>query len=240
MKNVLIALGVVIILVGAFWLYRSWDNEQGSVTMNEEQVTGSVTFDSVPAESEREMEAGTYVADAEESSIDWEAGKPAIAGYVHHGNFSLKSGEVTLEDEALTGEFVIDVESLDMVSLGGGKAGQESTLEGHLKGERFFDTANHPTATFTITDVTPKVLPGPDQSEYTATGELTIKGKTNEVSFPMKVVVNEDNEVFVTAQLEIDRTKWGIDFGSASIAEEITDNIIGDTVRLDLMVKLNK
>src|SRR5690606_15202178 len=145
-----------------------------------------------------------------------------------------------LERGELTGEFIIDVDSLDMVSLGGGKAGQESILEGHLKGERFFDTANYPTAKFTITDVEPKVLPGPDHSDYTATGQLTIKGQTNEISFPMKVVVDDKGEVWVTAQLEIDRTKWGIDFGSASIAEEITENIIGDEVKLDLKVKLGK
>lgn len=227
-------------MVVGIGLYRTWGPGSPAVTTNNDLAAGSVTFESVPTTSEKKMETGTYTAEVDDSTIDWEAGKPAISGYVHHGRFALQSGEVTLENEALTGEFVIDVNSLEMISLGGGKAGQESTLEGHLKGERFFDTANHPTATFKITDVSPKVLPGPEQSEYNATGELTIKGQTEEVSFPMKVVVDENNEVWVTADLEIDRTKWGIDFGSASIAEKITENIIGDMVKLDLKVKLSK
>ena len=241
MKNVGIAVGVVVILVGGIWLYRSSNQEGESAATNSEGITGSVvSFESVPTSSSKDMETGTYEADTEESSIGWEAGKPAIAGYVHHGSFGLQSGEVTLAEGELTGEFVIDVDSLRVTSLGGGKAGQESTLEGHLKGERFFDVVAHPTATFTITDVSPRVLPGPDQADYTASGVLTLKGQTNDVSFPMKVVVNDEDEVWVTAELEIDRTRWGIDFGSASIAERITENIIGDTVKLDLKVKLTK
>src|SRR5690606_19721670 len=105
---------------------------------------------------------------------------------------------------------------------GGGKAGQESTLEGHLKGNGFFDVANYPTATFRVIDVSPKVLPGPTQTEYTASGELTMKGQTNNVAFPMRVVVGENGEVWMYATLDLDRTKWGINFGSATIADRIT------------------
>src|SRR5690606_28201574 len=121
-------------------------------------------------ESVATMEPGTYRADATASTITWQAGKPAIAGYVHTGTFALQGGSVNLTDSELTGEFVVDVNSLKMTSLGGGKAGQESTLEGHLKGNGFFDVANYPTATFRVIDVSPKVLPGPTQTEYTATG----------------------------------------------------------------------
>ncbi len=232
---------MVVALFAGIWAYSAWSQEQPMVVLEDgKAVTGGITMKTVPMTSDRTMTAGTHQADVEESEIDWEAGKPAIAGYVHHGTFALRSGEVTLTGDQLTGEFVIDVDSLQVTSLGGGKAGQESTLEGHLKGERFFDVANNPTATFKITKVEPQILPGPGQAEYTATGELTMKGKTNEVTFPMKVVVDGDEKVYVTANLEIDRTKWGIDFGSVTVAEKITENIIGDSVKLDLKIWLTK
>lgn len=241
MKNVFIAVAAAILLFSGIWLYSSWNaKDGGAITNGEAATSGGVTMTTVPVKSEKTMEAGTYKADIEKSSIDWEAGKPAIAGYVHHGEFSLQSGEVVLSDDKLTGEFVIDIDSLKVTSLGGGKEGQESALESHLKGERFFDVANNPTAIFKIISVSPQILPGPDQAEYEATGELTLKGKTNEVTFPMKVIVGENDEVRVTADLEIDRTKWGIDFGSASIANKITDNVIGDMVKLELDVRLSK
>lgn len=229
-------------VVGLGLLWYFWPasvNER--VLMNDNEVTGSeVTFTNVPEESVATMSTGTYRAEVEESSIDWSAGKPAIAGYTHTGTFSLQSGEVDLTDGALSGEFTVDINSLQMTSLGGGKAGQESVLEGHLKGERFFDAATYGTATFTITDIEPKVLPGPGQQDYTASGTLTLKGRTEEISFPIKVIVGESDEVWMTAAFDLDRTKWGISFGSASIAEEITENIIGDTVKMELQVKLVK
>lgn len=235
MKNVFIAVVTAALLFGGIWLYSSWNTPSGEGT-----VSGGVTMTTMPMKSEKTMEEGTYRADVKKSAISWEAGKPAISGYVHHGEFSLQNGEVNLVGSELTGEFVIDVASLKVTSLGGGKAGQESLLEGHLKGERFFDVANSPVATFKITDVSPKTLPDMERSEYEATGELTLKGQTHQVSFPMRVVVSENDEVRVTAKLSIDRTKWGINFGSASIAEKITDNIIGDEVKLDLDVILSK
>lgn len=235
MKNTIIILAVVLLVGGlAYWFLGMDSDDMSAVEVEENE--NNLTFE----ESTTVMEPGTYQANTTDSVIVWEAGKPAILGYVHNGTFSLQSGDVTLTGEELTGEFVVDVDSLKVTSLGGGKAGQESALEGHLKADRFFDTATYPTATFTITDVSPKVLPGPDQAEYTATGELTMKGQTHEVTFPMTVIVNGNDEVSVMADIELDRTRWGIDFGSASIAESITENIIGDTVNLNLEVKLTK
>lgn len=241
MKNIVIAIIVVLLGVGAWYYFAN--KEQSAVTNSENATTTASELNSetdMPIESTTTMETGTYAASSEDSSVYWQAGKPAIVGYVHTGKFQVDSGEVTLTEGEITGEFVIDVNSLVVTSLGGGKEGQESALEEHLKGDRFFDTATYPTATFTVTDVSPKVLPGPGNSDYTATGELTMKGKTNEVTFPMKVLVANENEVWMTAELTIDRTKWGIDFGSASVADKITENIIGDEVVLDLVMKLEK
>jgi polyisoprenoid-binding protein YceI len=243
MKNILIIVAILAVAAAGIWFYlSSRDNADvdATATSNQENESTASNLEGVPVESTTTMETGTYAADTSKSSIAWEAGKPAISGYVHFGSFALESGAVTLTDGDLSGEFVVDMDSVEIKSLGGGKAGQESTLEGHLKGDRFFDTATYPTATFTITDVEPKVLPGPDQSDYTATGELTLKGKTETVSFPIKVIVVSENEAWMTASLPLDRTKWGIDFGSAKIADAITDQIIGDTVELDLVVRLTK
>ena len=237
-KTVLILVVILVAASAGYWLMsRSSDAPNEFSAQNETEME---TLSEIPNSSTATMEPGRYEVDSESSVINFAAGKPAIAGYVHRGNFSIQSGQITLEESSLTGEFVVDINSLKITSLGGGKAGQESALEAHLKGERFFDADTHSTATFTITDVTPKVLPSPDHSDYTATGNLTLKGQTNVVQFPMKVVVNENNEVWATANLEIDRTKWGISQGSASVAETITDNIIGDIVTLELSVKLEK
>ena len=239
MKNTLIILGVVaVLLVVAYLLLNREDQEPYDfpAANNEGELTESAD---IPTTSTGTLATGEYIADTKASTISWRAGKPAISGYVHHGVFALQNGSVAVTADSLSGDFVVDMNSLRVLSLGGGKAGQESTLEGHLKADRFFDVAAYPTATFTITDITPKILPSPTQADYTATGELTMKGQTKSISFPAKVVVSGD-QVWLTANVELDRTEWGITFGSAKIAERITDQIIGDTVELELSIKLNK
>lgn len=232
MKNIILILAVVVLVGGGYWF----------ISMNEKGVSNQteVQEEVVSSESEAEMEVGDYSADTSASSITWQAGKPAISGYVHTGTFALQSGEVSLTNSSLTGEFVIDINSLKITSIGGGKDGQESALEGHLKSGGFFDATNYPTATFKITDVAPKVLPGPTQSDYVAQGELTLKGQTNVVEVPMRVVVAENGQVTMLADLSIDRTLWGISFGSAKVVDRITDQVIGDTVNVSLVMRLVK
>lgn len=233
MKNLVIVLGVGIILLGGAFYFFSINKEQSASTDTDTREGASLESVSI-------MEPGTYTADSSESTVAWQAGKPAISGYVHTGTFSVQSGEIELTEESLSGEFVLDMDSLKVTSLGGGKAGQESLLESHLKAAGFFDVENYPIATFVISDVSPKILPGPNNTEYTASGELTLKGKTNSVSFPMRVIVGENNEVWMYASLTIDRTRWGVSAGSASVADRITENIIGDDVVIDIKMKLVK
>lgn len=236
MKNLVIVLGVGVVLLGAaFYFFSINDEEQLANTNNDIEAREEVSQESVAT-----MEPGVYTADSSNSTVAWKAGKPAISGYVHTGTFNVQSGEINLTEESLSGEFVLDMNSLKVTSLGGGKAGQESMLESHLKAEGFFDVESHPTATFVINDVSPKVLPGPDNTEYTASGELTLKGRTNDVSFPMRVIVAENNEVWMSASLTLDRTLWGVSAGSATIADRITENIIGDDVVIDIEMKLTK
>jgi len=240
MKNILLVGGILVVVGLVGWYFWSGGVEVTNLNTPQNNTVENQDSKMTTRDSVMEMKTGTYVANTDESQIAWEAGKPAIAGYVHKGAFYLDSGSINLTNSEITGEFVVDIDSLKVTSLGGGKVGQESALESHLKGERFFDTEQYPTATFVITDVSPKVLPGPNAQSYTATGKLTMKGQTNDVTFPMKVTVASENEVWVEGDIELDRTKWGISFGSASIAEEITNNIIGDTVNINLSVKLTK
>lgn len=233
MKNVIIVIVIAVVLIGGIYWYMESTNN------NPREATG--TNDNQPAESSATLETGTYHVDEEESEVTWQAGKPAIAGYTHTGKFSLTADNTfTVTNSTITGNVVIDINSLEVLTLGGGKAGQESALEGHLKSERFFDASAYPTATFKVIDVTPHTLPGPEQSDYTATGDLTIKGKTETITFPIKVIASSPTEAHLTGAFTIDRTKWGINYGSASVADKITDQIIGDDVKMNISVKLTK
>ena len=106
-------------------------------------------------------------------------------------------------------------------------------LVGHLKGEDFFNSAKFPTSVFEITSVKHKA-----GEQYDVTGKLTIKGITNEITFPAVIKISEST-IITVAKITVNRTKYDIKYGSASFVEGIGDKAISDDFELDVDVVAN-
>jgi polyisoprenoid-binding protein YceI len=148
----------------------------------------------------------------------------------------LKSGNINVADGNITGgKFTIDMASITDTDLApdDGKA----DLEGHLKSDDFFDVAKYPEGVFEITSVE-KVSDKPDAT-HTITGNLTLKGVTKSVSIPASVVISNGQLAAKTPQFVIDRTQWGVQYGSGALGLA-QDEIINDEVGLQLAIKAAK
>ncbi len=149
----------------------------------------------------------------EKSKVIWKGYK--VTGS-HEGTIAIQSGFLNFTEGILSGgEFVIDMTSINTTDMKGGGKGK---LDGHLKSDDFFGVAAHPTATLVFNKVT-----ATNENEYTVTGDLTIKGKTNPITFKMVISGNK-----ATASLKIDRTKYGIKYKSASFFDSLKDKAIYD------------
>jgi len=217
-----VILAIIIILLGWFVLIRPTASpESNTIGEQNDEVE-------VPT-STKAVKSGIYTLVPEESEIVWTAQKPRIPGYVHTGTMEVKTGILKVDTGGINGEIILDMNQVKLVSLGGGKAGNESKLETHLKSGDFFDVAKYPTSTFVITQATKDEIEG----TYTLNGSLTMKDVTHDISFPAQVF-EQDEKLHLTAQLEIDRTQWNITFGSANFFDSLAENAIGDTVGLSL------
>jgi len=173
----------------------------------------------------------TYSISPAESSINWVGSK--TFGDSHNGTINLASGgTLTAEDSKITsGTFVIDMTSITNVDMAGSDGAGK--LEGHLKNEDFFDVAKFPTATFNVTSVAP--LAGNESANYTITGNLTMKGIEKNISFPAMVAVVGNKISATAASFAINRTDWGIKYGSeGSVADLAKDRIISDDIKLTI------
>ena len=156
-----------------------------------------------------------------ESKIEWEGEK--LTGS-HEGTIMFKEGYLTMDGDKITGgEFIVDMTSIAATDLEG--EGKQK-LEGHLKSDDFFGVANHPTAKLVIKNATKK------GDAYGIIADLTIKGKTNPVTFDLEM--NGDT---ATADLTIDRTKYDVKYGSGSIFDGLGDKVIYDEFELDVKLK---
>jgi polyisoprenoid-binding protein YceI len=176
----------------------------------------------------------TLAVDPATSSLNWTAKK---VGGSHNGNVKLSKGALNLNGNKLTGgSFMIDMTTITDVDITNEDFNKK--LTGHLKSEDFFSVDKNPTSSFTISKVTPIAKAKAGEPNYTVTGNLTIKGITNPVTFPATVKVNGDNAE-ATAKIDIDRTKWDIKYRSGLIGTA-ADKIIDDIFTLDVKLVAGK
>jgi polyisoprenoid-binding protein YceI len=169
-----------------------------------------------------------FKLDAKKSSIKW-TGKKILGS--HWGYIQFSAGNVHVENGAVkSGQFFIDMNSIDNQDLTP-ETGRDMLL-GHLKSDDFFSTTTHPTAELKLKTVTP----AGDHSNIVA--DLTIKGITHEVSFPAKITVT-DKQVSATADFKINRTKWGIKYGSGSFFADLGDKAIRDEFQVEIHIVAN-
>ena len=109
-----------------------------------------------------------------------------------------------------------------------------------MKSQDFFFVDSFPTAVFEIVEV----LDPSEATKYsTVTGNLTLRGTTNSITFPADVVVGEEGVKFMAPTFSIDRTLWGAKFhdrDDATIAESLKDDLIDHSIELTIKVKATK
>jgi polyisoprenoid-binding protein YceI len=159
-----------------------------------------------------------------ESQVRWEASK--VTG-THWGYVPLKNATLDYSGGKIKGgSFDMDMVNLTVEDLTDAKS--KGNLTGHLKSDDFFSVEKFNTSSFKITEA--KSSNGTD---YTITGNLTIKGITQKISFPAKVSV-AGKKVTATGQIKFDRTKFDIKYRSGSYFEDLADKMIYDEVKLDV------
>jgi len=120
------------------------------------------------------------------------------------------------------GSFIIDMSTITVTDL---KAGQgKEKLEGHLNSDDFFGVETNPEAILKITQIM-----GLGKGKYKVQADLTIKGKTESISFDANVEKN-----MATAEITIDRTKFDVKYGSGSFFDDLGDNMIYDDFVLNV------
>lgn len=181
--------------------------------------------------------ANKYVVDVVESKIDWKGFKPTGA---HNGTIAIEKGVINTNQEnvIMSGNFVIDMTSIVSHDLQGEK---KLDLESHLKGTvpgkegDFFNVNEFPDATFEITN-----LEAVENGNYNLSGNLTLKGVKNNITIPVKTLMENNSLVLTSAPFTIDRTKWGVNYGSKSVFDNLGDAFINDDIELNIVVKADK
>ncbi|WP_299097880.1 YceI family protein [Winogradskyella sp.] len=175
--------------------------------------------------------AVTFKADTDKSIITWKGFKPTGS---HEGTINVKGGTIAINGDTVeSGKFTIDMSTIEVTDIPKSEEGN-ANLQGHLSGPDFFDVAGFPTAEFEVTGFENK------DGKSMLSGNLTMKGETNNISFPVKTSVDGDTMTLTSETFTIDRSKWNIKYGSKSFFDDLGDKFINDDIELTVTLLANK
>jgi polyisoprenoid-binding protein YceI len=171
---------------------------------------------------------GRYAVDTSASIVRWTGRN--IANH-HEGTLSLSSGFIDVKAGKLQrAEFEIDMNSIKCLDLEDSKF--NSLLIAHLKDGDFFAVGRYPTAKFTCDDAT---LHESGKNVRLA-GALTLRGKTEPVELDASVGVAGPGKIAGQAFVAIDRTRWGVLYGSEKFFSRLGMHLVSDEIQLHIKI----
>ncbi len=193
--------------------------------VKENENNASASFVSlIPIENEK------YVIDKKESVVTWKGSMAFADNGEHKGYVYLSKGELMIEKgQLVSGAVEIDMNTIEYKD----KQHPNSPIK-HLKSSDFFDVEKFPISTFLITRVT-----SVSGENIKVTGNLTIKGITQAVTFPAQIEV-KDGIVNANGKVIIDRTKWDVRYKSGKFYDNLADEAISDDIEFDMKIVAKK
>ena len=197
----------------------SWFSSTSEVPTQDPPVPNQISPISIREVSENRQ------INSENSSVKWRG--EVVTGVKGHEGTIPVNGFIGFNsnNELVAGTFELDIANLTNTDLEGE---MQETLLDHLKGKDFFNTESYPTANLNITS-SEKL----DENIYSLTGDLTIKDQTNSIQFKAEVDGTE-----IRSQFEIDRTRWGVTYGSGKFFDNLKDSAIKDEIMFDIKLSI--
>jgi polyisoprenoid-binding protein YceI len=174
-----------------------------------------------------ELTPGTWNVDVSHSSVGFVARHLMVTKV--RGRFTDFAGTITVGEDPLQSKVEATVQMLSVTTGDDGR-------DGHLKTNDFFDIEKYPTMKFVSTGIKA------NGSDYTLTGDLTVKDVTKPVSFDLEfdgVATDPWNNTKAgfTAETEINRKDFGVDW---NVALEAGGVLVGEKVKITLDIQATK
>jgi rhodanese-related sulfurtransferase len=183
------------------------------------------------------LEPRTYRLIPDESLLRW-AGRNT--GSTHHGTLRFASGGLDAtgksEPDGLSAWFVMDMTSISNTDL----LGQElhPVLEKHLHSDDFFFTVMFPEASFITTAIRLVESAQATRPNAMIQGNLALRGMSSEIAFPAHIRNLDADRLAIVANLDFDRTQWGVIYGSSRFFRHLSYHLVFDFVSVEFRLLL--
>ena len=166
------------------------------------------------------MAQSMFKVNSEKSKFSW-TGYASVGDYAPTGTIQLSSG--TLNFDGLNISKAVFEFNMKTITQ------ENKDLQKHLRNEDFFDVEKYPKATFILGKI----------MNNQATGLLKIKGVQKRISFPITIKKSE-KEISIQANINVNRTDFGIKYNSTSFFANLGDYAIKDNFEFRLDLSMDK
>lgn len=186
---------------------------------------GAVVAQAALTKTPSEVTAGAYKLDSDHGKITWSVSHLGFSTYT--GQFVNVQAQLSLNTSNPSASTLTATIPLTDVASG------NEALNHHLQTADFFDTANHPTATFVSRSVT--VDPS-DPTEATVVGDLTLRGVTKPVTIEVEFnqagpSMGNTYKAGFDGEATIKRSDFGITYGTQiGLGDEVELHIEGEFI----------
>jgi len=186
----------------------------------------SVACSDGSSEEQNEVEAVSYTADTETSTINWRGGENDQ--HFHVGTVNLKDGMITMKgDELVDGNFTVDMSTITS-STEGYPAEKLAYLNNHLKDTAFFFVSDFPEVTVKLNSY----------KEGTLNATFNILG--NELTQDVPVAISSDEKgASIKGKFNLDITNSKLPYLS-TVNEETGKPALQPELEFDIDIQLKK
>jgi len=185
-----------------------------------------------PTVAEMAVTDGQYTVDSAASRLEWMGRN--LNGR-HYGTIAVSGGEVGVKNGLLAGgSITLDMNSIANLDLK--DEGYNRMLVSHLKSDDFFDVADYPSAVYSIDGS--ELLPEASACSfvYQVKGSLEMKGVRKDLPLTAEVVPQPDGQLKARVLCDLDRTRWGVLYGSGRFFEKLGMHLVNEIVTVELFL----
>lgn len=174
---------------------------------------------------------GRYPLDLAECKVVW-VGRNLINH--HWGHVAMSEGHVHfLNGVPASGAVTVDLREITCADLAGGPL--HDVLIHHLESDDFFDVENHPEAVFAF-DRAEVCSESPGCQNLKLHGTLTLRGETHPLTISAAAGFTPEGKAALQASLALDRTEWGVLYGSGRYFRRLAGHLVNDVIELQLRI----
>jgi len=153
----------------------------------------------------------------------------------HYGSLNVAGGELVIDNGVpFCGLITLDMNSIVNFDLK--DEAYNKMLISHLVSDDFFDVANYPTATFRVSSSKRVQDESAGEPNVLVKGALYLTGTTKSLCLSMEIVSQADGSIKLRSSFDIDRTQWGIIYGSGRFFEKLGMHLVSNIISIELFL----